>query len=126
MFQSLKGIWVNFDGQEASIKNWHSQVSIPKRDLGEFRLDSVHPKTRYQEFQSLKGIWVNFDADIQVERSPRSKFQSLKGIWVNFDFGGMDARLPARSNVSIPKRDLGEFRLLHSSNQRCREARFNP
>ena len=84
-FQSLKGIWVNFD------------MILPRPSLMRLR------------FQSLKGIWVNFDNDRPRYSERPIKFQSLKGIWVNFDIYKMRS-LFSHSPVSIPKRDLGEFR----------------
>ena len=84
-FQSLKGIWVNFDVYESSSEAHKTAVSIPKRDLGEFRLEEHKcpeeipgvsiPKRDLGEFRPV-GFLREFEEDL---------FQSLKGIWVNFD-----------------------------------------
>ncbi|PPT09146.1 hypothetical protein CKA32_001408 [Geitlerinema sp. FC II] len=112
MFQSLKGILVNFN---ANGKTWllrPQKVSIPQRDFGEFQRRFLNGGDRVLVFQSLKGILVNFNAlpdetpagDYLVTVSipqrdfgefqhrggganpPRDRqFQSLKGILVNFN-----------------------------------------
>ena len=85
LFQSLKGIWVNFDQKMRNKCAKPLGVSIPKRDLGEFRPEPDPESEEAVEFQSLKGIWVNFDPRAIAFCTFFARFQSLKGIWVNFD-----------------------------------------
>ena len=86
-FQSLKGIWVNFDLISILPSILLLGVSIPKRDLGEFRHDVAAPQ--------------NFKNDVSIPKRDLGEFRLAQvrrhqDAW--FD------------NVSIPKRDLGEFR----------------
>ncbi|PPT09105.1 Epoxyqueuosine (oQ) reductase QueG [Geitlerinema sp. FC II] len=95
MFQSLKGILVNFNNQYGKLVRVSACVSIPQRDFGEFQRKFAR---RLQKAKRL--------------------FQSLKGILVNFNTGESSLILPCLL-VSIPQRDFGEFQLqAHSCRKR--------
>ena len=115
MFQSLKGILVNFNRAQPHLcvlggawcfnpsKGfwWISTsseqcrrgsviVSIPQRDFGEFQ-PSRWRRFRLNPFvfQSLKGILVNFNSSPVLLSGAAELFQSLKGILVNFNDSGL-------------------------------------
>ncbi|PPT09160.1 hypothetical protein CKA32_001416 [Geitlerinema sp. FC II] len=87
MFQSLKGILVNFN------RNRHHRRKIATL------------------FQSLKGILVNFN------RPSRTQLPTNPVSIPQRDFGefqrGTGRALKRSRRVSIPQRDFGEFQLFH-------------
>ncbi|PPT09143.1 Epoxyqueuosine (oQ) reductase QueG [Geitlerinema sp. FC II] len=60
-FQSLKGILVNFNLITCPVENIRAGVSIPQRDFGEFQRFGYNQNLFLLVFQSLKGILVNFN-----------------------------------------------------------------
>ncbi len=85
-FQSLKGIRVNFGPSLVAFSPSNKlEVSIPERDSGKFRAILINwAGGIYKSFQSLKGIRVNFGGIGFQNRGLQNLFQSLKGIRVNF------------------------------------------
>ena len=83
MFQSLKGILVNFNFTKHVFRPKEG-VSIPQRDFGEFQPSEVCENC----FPSLVSIPQRDFGEFQLFRPSR---QTIKGI------------------VSIPQRDFGEF-----------------
>ena len=117
MFQSLKGIRVNFGPRGRREAGCGEVFQSLKGIRVNFGLESNRGARWNSAFQSLKGIRVNFGSGCSPKNPEISLFQSLKGIRVNF---GDRLRLLWRQLVfvSIPERDSGKFR---GEAERCRE-----
>ncbi|PPT11340.1 Epoxyqueuosine (oQ) reductase QueG [Geitlerinema sp. FC II] len=116
MFQSLKGILVNFNFcKSRQFNTLGFCVSIPQRDFGEFQLNPEPvgieltlvsiPQRDFGEFQRVKGYRVG-------DRTPAVSIPQR-------DFGEFQPEQNGvrrvTDEVSIPQRDFGEFQPSSSS-----------
>ncbi len=86
LFQSLIGIYGNFNSNGHNRPPSDPYVSIPNRDLWEFQpTTSPDSPASPRPFQSLIGIYGNFNEKFPLKAAEAQKFQSLIGIYGNFN-----------------------------------------
>ena len=87
MFQSLKGIRVNFGSSIPPVAKTASRlVSIPERDSGKFRVSQTRQMVGFNQVSIPERDSGKFreDEGYNPEFPSPDPFQSLKGIRVNF------------------------------------------